>query len=199
MCSWCWGFRPTFQQLLGQLAEHALTKHIKLQYLLGGLAPDTNQPMPSELQATIRNTWQHIQKEIPGTEFNYDFWTLCSPRRSTYPACRAVIAARHQNDESAYRMIDAIQQAYYLQAKNPSDDAVLIELAATLELDTARFQNDLNSEASQHQLDAEIAQCRALHANGFPSLILQHKQKCNTINIDYNHTESMMRQIIDVL
>jgi len=199
MCSWCWGSRPTFQKLLDQLADHASTKHIKVQYLLGGLAADSNQPMPADLRPTIRSTWQQIQKNIPGTTFNYDFWTDCSPRRSTYPACRAVIAASLQNTESAYEMTHAIQQAYYLQAKDPSDAAVLIELAADLGLDTTRFKNDLNSTSSQQQLNAEIAQCRALYANGFPSLILQHQQKCIMINIDYNHTESMLRQIIDAI
>jgi protein-disulfide isomerase-like protein with CxxC motif len=54
-----------------------------------------------------------------GTEFNFDFWTKCQPRRDTYKACRAVIAASQQNAEEA--MIEAIQKAYYLRAMNPSE------------------------------------------------------------------------------
>ncbi|HFD11524.1 MAG TPA: DsbA family protein, partial [Crenotrichaceae bacterium] len=141
MCSWCWAFRPVWQTVQQQLPQH-----IEVNYLLGGLAADTNQPMPETLQNTIRQTWQHIQTAVPGTEFNHEFWTTCQPRRSTYPACRAVIAARTQGNQYEQAMINAIQHAYYLDAKNPSDDEVLIELAAKLKLDLKQFQTDLNSQ-----------------------------------------------------
>ena len=40
---------------------------------------------------------RRIEGRIPGVRFNFDFWTHCTPKRSTYPACRAVIAARAQD------------------------------------------------------------------------------------------------------
>jgi len=43
-------------------------------YLLGGLAPDSDQPMAEEMREYIQNTWQKIQQRIPGTEFNLNFW-----------------------------------------------------------------------------------------------------------------------------
>jgi putative protein-disulfide isomerase len=54
------------------------------------------------------------------------------PRRSTYAACRAVIAARRQNPGYEEKMILAIQQAYYLEARNPADSHTLIELASEI-------------------------------------------------------------------
>ncbi len=89
---------------------------LPVQYILGGLAPDTQDPMPQEMQ-----TWLKIQQTIPGAGFNLDFWTTCQPRRSTYPACRAVIATRHQQPALEAAMILAVQEAYYLNASNPSD------------------------------------------------------------------------------
>ena len=95
---------------------------------MGGLAPDIDRPMHQDLQDTIRGIWRTIQRTVPGTEFNFGFWESGHPRRSTYPACRAVIAARHQGNYEV-AMIDGIQRAYYLHARNPSYDATLIALA----------------------------------------------------------------------
>jgi putative protein-disulfide isomerase len=44
------------------------------------------------------------------------------------PILRAVIAAREQGIDYNEAMISRIQQAYYLEARNPSDNSTLIEL-----------------------------------------------------------------------
>ena len=195
MCSWCWGFAPVWQQLQLSLQP----TDIEIRYLLGGLAADCNEPMPAAMQAMIRDTWRHIQQEIPGTRFNFDFWTKNRPRRSTYPACRAVIAARNQNDATApdydKKMLLAIQQAYYLYAENPSDDAVLVTLAERLALNRERFTADLNSPATQAVLDAEIQCCHSLGASGFPSLILQIGEDTFPLEINYTQGDKILSQI----
>ncbi|MDP2031387.1 MAG: DsbA family protein [Thiobacillus sp.] len=177
MCSWCWGFSPTWPQIRAQLPAK-----LPVVYLLGGLAPDTDAPMPIEMQAKLQQTWHTISQRL-GTRFNFDFWTLCQPRRSTYPACRAVIAAQQQDAGEA--MISAIQHAYYLDAKNPSDDATLVELAKTLGLDAERFALALNDPTTQHELVRQIAQGKALGAQGFPSLIYSNHSGNHFIRHDY--------------
>ena len=168
MCSWCWGFRPVWTQV-----QLALADKVDIQYILGGLAPDTDQPMPESMQQTISETWKRIQAEIPGTEFNFDFWSRCSPRRSTYPACRAIIASRMQRPELEGEMLKAIQHAYYLQAKNPSELSVLVSLAEQLGLDTQQFSDDMQSEVCQDVLLKEIELCRDIGVHSFPSLVLK--------------------------
>jgi putative protein-disulfide isomerase len=127
MCSWCWAYRPVSDQL-----ERALPPEIRLEKILGGLAPDSDRPMPDDMREKLQRTWRRIHQML-GTEFNFDFWSDCAPRRSTYPACRSVIAAGYQN--ASDRMIDAIQQAYYLRAMNPSDLETLETLAEEINLD----------------------------------------------------------------
>jgi len=190
MCSWCWGFVPVLKRLLENLPAD-----IRVRRLLGGLAVDSDQPMPVDLQQTIEATWHRIQESIPGTQFNFDFWTRCAPRRSTWPACRAVIAARMQGDEFDVRMTRAVQLAYYTQARNPSDDSTLIELADELGLDTQVFAEALVSEAVQQQLLAEIELSRQLHATGYPSLILKAGTAVWPIPIDYNDSAPMLEMI----
>ena len=190
MCSWCWGFAPVLAQLLQRLPTE-----IRVTRLLGGLAVDSDQPMPPELQRTIEATWQRIQQSIPGTPFNFDFWKQCAPRRSTWPACRAVIAARQQGAAFDERMTRAIQLAYYTQARNPSDEATLLELADELGLDSDAFAVALAGEAVQQQLLAEIERTRQLHATSFPGLILEVAGSVWPIAVDYNDSAPMLEMI----
>ena len=190
MCSWCWGFVPVLNDFIEKLPEGIL-----VQRLLGGLAPDSDVPMPAEMRQTIEATWRRIQATIPGTIFNYDFWTQCAPRRSTWPACRAVIAARMQSDAFDKRMTRAIQLAYYTQARNPSDDATLVELAGELGLDTSAFATALRSEPVQQQLLTEIELSRQLHATSFPSLVLKIGTTEWRIPVDYNDSAPMLEMV----
>ena len=190
MCSWCWGFAPVLKQLLENLSAD-----IRVTRLLGGLAVDSDQPMPLELQQTIEATWHRIQKSIPETQFNFDFWTQCAPRRSTWLACRAVIAARMQGDEFDERMTRAIQLAYYTQARNPSDDSTLIELSDELRLDSRAFSEALAGDEVQQQLLTEITLSQQLHATSFPSLVLKTAETVWPIAIDYNDSTPMLEMI----
>ena len=94
MCSWCWGFTPAWQQL-----KQALDGIVTIEYRVGGLAPDSSEPMPEHMQHILQNTWHTISNKL-GTKFNFDFWHTCQPRRSTYPACRAALLARKVKKES---------------------------------------------------------------------------------------------------
>jgi putative protein-disulfide isomerase len=191
MCSWCWGFNKTWEQV-----KNSLPNSINVQYILGGLAPDSNKPMPSEMREYIQMNWRKIQQKIPGTEFNYAFWGNCHPKRSTYPACRAVIAVKNQKPELEKVIIKLIQQAYYLESKNPSEDDVLISLAKMLDIDITQFTHDLNAESTQQLLSDDIALMQSLVVSSFPSLVLKTADTIKPISIDYNDANFILNQII---
>lgn len=152
--------------------------------------------MSPEIREYVMGNWKRIQEVIPDTKFNYDFWTLCEPKRSTYPSCRAVICAKNQRAEIEQSMIDAIQQAYYLNAQNPSNKDVLIKIAANLDLDTERFKKDLRSTKVNETLLNEIELAQSISGNGFPSLVLNTDDKLKKINIDYLDANYIINQII---
>ena len=190
MCSWCWGFRPVWQAV-----ESSLPAHVQVRYLLGGLAPDNEQPMPPELQRRIQQHWRAVQRRIPGTRFNFDFWRVCQPRRSTYPACRAVIAARLIDGGAEKPMLEAIQTAYYLQARNPSDESVLCALANDIGLDAGKFQETMRDSGTQGILQQEISVSQQIGVHAFPGLVLQTEHKIEQIALHYHDAEAMLWQI----
>ena len=202
MCSWCWGFRPVWDQAQEKLENEF--PELDVVYIAGGLAPDCDDPMPLSMRSAIEGHWKRIATEL-GATFNHAFWTENTPRRSTYLACRAVLAAKRQNHE--HQMVDAIQRGYYLRAMNPSDEAVLIRLAEEIldqECDSLdQFCTDLRSEDIEQELQQNIRQSRQFQAqglaNGFPSLVLSINDQCYGIGFDYKDSSVVLSQIASYL
>ncbi len=191
MCSWCWAYRPTLLQLRENLPEE-----IRWQNVLGGLAPDSDQPMPEQTRLMVQGHWETIQSSV-GTEFNFDFWTQCQPRRDTYKACRAVIAASWQQSEE--EMIEAIQRAYYLRAMNPSEPETLADLAAELGLDRTLFVDDFYSPQTEAEFRQQLLLRAKLNVRSFPSLVVEHDSGRTSITHDYQNFNTTLAEIQNAL
>ena len=191
MCSWCWAFRLSLNTLIEELP-----KEINIIRLLGGLAPDSDLPMPENTREYVLQNWRAIEKQVPETKFNYDFWEKCKPRRSTYPACRAVIAARKQKDVFDTAMTLAIQEAYYLEARNPSDYETLINLAEEIGADKNKFSKDVRSIETDKILEEEIQQSKSLDLKSLPSLLFIDGERKIRIEPDYLDAQVMLDQIV---
>ena len=194
MCSWCYAFVSSLTALQKELPDF-----IRIKKIVGGLAPDTTNPMPVELQQKIQQTWRRIEQTVPNMQFNYDFWMINTPVRSTYPACRAVLAARQQGDDVEDKMIGAIQTAYYQKAKNPSLESTLLECAIEVGLDVNRFADDLTSNEIEEVLQNEIRKARKLGVISYPSLLLEHNGRLFPVTVDYLDHETMIREIVSIL
>lgn len=193
MCSWCWAFRPALQKVEPQLPEN-----VKLIRMLGGLAADTDEPMPEAMRKKLQEIWRAIQLKVPGTEFNFRYWEVSTPRRSTYRACRAVIAAAQQGNYGP-AMIEAIQRAYYLEACNPSDRSTLIQLARDMHLDADRFARDLDHPDTQTELERQITLAKTSGVKGFPTLMLETAQGRQFIDINPNNPDGILADIRSAL
>lgn len=188
MCSWCRAFAPELETLRSHHPE------LPLHIVMGGLAPDSDAPMPAELQQQIQATWRHIESRT-GVRFNHDFWRLNQPRRSTWDACRAVIAAGELLPGGEIAMIDAIQRAYYLDARNPSDREVLVALAAELGLEPERFRQRLEAEETEAQLQRHFAFKDRFGIEGFPTLLLQRDDELSLLSAGYTRADRLLARL----
>ncbi|WP_062568037.1 DsbA family protein [Pseudoalteromonas arabiensis] len=191
MCSWCWGYRESWLKL-----REALGDKLAIEYKVGGLAPDYDEPMPKDMQQFLRQTWQRIEQQL-GTKFNHDFWLNTQPRRSTYPACRAVLVARQYNKE--LEMLYAIQKAYYLNAQNPSDISTLANLAEQIGLAKKTFITEIQSEKINSLLMNEINEVRSLPIQGFPSLVIEDKGTYHAVPVNYQDWQSTYQQVMQLV
>jgi putative protein-disulfide isomerase len=169
MCSWCWGFAPGWRQLVSEIPET-----VTVVDLMGGLAPDNEAPMDSAMRQYVQDAWGAV-KARTGAEFNFEFWNKCEPKRSTYPACRAVIAAGEQASGARSLMYDAIQRAYFLEARNPSDAEALECVAGEIGLDRKQFSEDLGSDHINRIFQLELESVAKLGVSGFPTIVVKRE------------------------
>ncbi|MXS83780.1 DsbA family protein [Nitrosomonas oligotropha] len=190
MCSWCYAFSQSWAAL-----QQDLPRDMEIVYLVGGLAPDTTEPMPLATQKMVQQAWQRIEQTVPGIYFNWDFWSRNTPIRSTYPACRAVLAAKKQRAEAEPEMIRAIQTAYYQQAKNPSLPETLQACAQKIGLNAETFSDDLKSATIEAELQRQMQRARGMDGYSYPSLRLVINNAIFPIAIDYLDHRTMLNEI----
>ena len=193
MCSWCYAFQPVFERLKDQLP-----KTLTLKKIVGGLAPDTQEAMPQPMQDYIQRTWHKIEQTVPGTRFNFDFWQNNTPIRSTYPACRAILAAHKQGADYEDIMISALQKAYYQQAQNPALTETLCACAQQSGLNFDQFNQDFVSHNIAQQLSKQLQLAKSLQVSSLPSLRLVNKGQVSEIPIDYLDHQVMLADISSI-
>ncbi len=164
---------------------------------MGGLAPDSDEPMPEELRSKLSATWRYIEQHIPGTQFNFDFWSQQQPRRSTYPACRAVIAAKMLEPDLEDAMILAIQHAYYLNAQNPSNQDTLIQCAESIGLDKRLFAKTLRNAECDKAFTEERMLSRSLGIYSFPSLVITRGSNRFNVPVDYSSAPRVLDRLYE--
>lgn len=194
LCSWCYAFKTSLAGL-----KRTLPPETGFQTLLGGLAADSTTPMPPALQQSIQQTWQRIEQTVPGVKFNFDFWRDNTPIRSTYPACRSLLAARKQGVEFEDKLLACIQDAYYQHAQNPALDTTLLACAAQAGLDRTQFERDYRSREIDLQLQQEIKTARSLGVCSYPSLVLVRNGRISPVAVDYLDYRTMIDDIEQLL
>ncbi|MDE0905455.1 MAG: DsbA family protein [Planctomycetota bacterium] len=172
MCAWCWGFGESIAQVRAELPE------VPWRLVMGGLARDSEDPMDEETAKYVQQAWLAVAAQT-GAQFNHDFWTQCSPRRSTYPSCRAVILAGQEG--KAQEMLSAIQQAYYSEARNPSDLETLTALAEEIGMNPKSFRTALEDPKTQVLLEEDFSLRRSMKVTNFPSVGLRDGKESRLI------------------
>ncbi|MEK8021417.1 MAG: DsbA family protein [Candidatus Parabeggiatoa sp.] len=194
MCSWCYAFKSVLKKLRDNLPTT-----IHFQTVIGGLAPDSKEVMPEDIQKKVQHAWRSIEKKCPEIQFNFDFWHKTTPIRSTYPACRALLAAKQQGLKFEAMMLEEIQTAYYQQAQNPALDDTLFACAQKMGLQLSQFKQDYTSALIEQQLQAELQLTRKLNVSSFPSLRLELGASVWPIAIDYRDEHKMLEKIDSLL
>jgi putative protein-disulfide isomerase len=189
MCSWCWGFAPVLERV-----RAAIPEEVRLRYVMGGLAADTNEPMPEDVRAYVQGAWRAVSEQT-GALFNWDFWNRCRPRRSTYPACRGVLCAAAQREEAGPLYFEAVQRAYYTEARNPSEPETLVALSREIGLDADRFALDLVSPETERRLQEDFTLRRRLGVRQFPTLVLGRETGYTPLVVGYMDAEPVMERL----
>lgn len=192
MCAWCFAFQPELEAFLSRFPD------AQIDWVMGGLAPDSTIPMDAALQKTIAGYWQQIEARTQ-VRFNHDYWQLNTPYRSTYPACRAVISAEMIKPNSSQAMVKAIQTAYYCDAKNPSLVETLIECADTIGVNIEKFQLNLGSEEAAMHFQQQLMLSQKLQVSGFPALFyIDNANRAHALTLGYTRFNTLLQRLCEI-
>lgn len=164
MCSWCYGFSPAIAEI-----RRAFGRGLPIRLVMGGLRPGTDTPMTTAARLEVTTHWRHVHDAsgLPFDEtalkegFVYD----------TDPAARAVVVMRGQDQDLALTYLARVQQAFYVEARDVTDGAVLADLAADVGADREAFLARWSSEAAKQETWADYAVSQRAGVTGFPTLV----------------------------
>ena len=92
-------------------------------------------------------------------------------------------------------MYEAIQHAYYREARNPSDVEALVVLAGEIGLNTDRFARDLASPEIEQQMQDGFNLRRSMNANQFPSLVVRDGASVIFVARGYADSETVLTRL----
>lgn len=189
MCAWCYGFAPTLAQIVPRLPENV---HFRMQ--LGGLAPDSDEPMSQEMRTKLANNWPRIES-MCGVRFNHSYWDQQpNPPRTTYIAGRATVAIRRAGgDEAAF--LSSIQKSYYQEARNVWQADVLIDIGRDLGFN---ISDSLHLPEVREAHEAEIQATQNLGVQGFPTLAVRTSQGWQGLPIAYGDPDGSLEALESV-
>jgi putative protein-disulfide isomerase len=186
MCSWCWGFAPVAQALV----EQAAAAGVPLALVLGGLRTGQGAALEPTTRRYILQHWQAVAKAT-GQPFRFEGALPEGFVYDTEPACRAVVAARRLDDEYAWALVKAIQQAFYVEGRDVTAAATLAQLAESVGLPRIEFAELFDSQEIHLATQADFSWARDLGIAGFPTLLAERNGQLALLTNGYQPLEEL--------
>ena len=184
MCSWCYGFARPLDALL---ADPQGAAPLQLALVLGGLRPFTTEPMAAARATELAGHWRHVE-EASGQPFaSLPHAAVNTPGfvYDTEPASRAVVTVRTLWPQHVWRYFKAVQQAFYAEARNVTDPAVLADVAGQFGLPRDEFAHAFASQAMRDATLADFRQSQAWGIRGFPTLLAERNAHLHLVGSGY--------------
>lgn len=186
MCSWCWGFAPVFDALAAQAQDAGLD----VQLLVGGLRPGTAQALDGATRDYLLSHW-HAVAERTGQAFGFAGALPDGFVYDTEPACRALVTVRSLAPEQVRPLLQVIQRAFYLEGRDVTRAAVLVELAEAVGVSRQAFAEAFDSAAQRAATQADFARVANFGIAGFPTLLAERHGQLALLTNGYQPLERL--------
>lgn len=198
MCSWCYGFARSIDELL---ADPGPAAPLRLALVMGGLRPFTTDPMTPTLIDEILGHWRHVH-EASGQPFAAAPATALHAPGFVYdtePASRAVVTVRSLAPALVWRCLKAVHRTFYADARDVTRPEVLADIAQGLGLSRAEFAQAFASQAMRDATLADFRQAQAWGIRGFPALIAEHGDELHLVAQGYLPAAALRKRLGQLL
>lgn len=165
LCSWCWGMLPHMNA-----AREALAERAEFDLLLAGLQIGGTAGLSEFEGARLQRLWQKVA-DATGQVFSGQLPSDPAFLYHSELACRAVEAMREITASTPWGFFEAIQRAFYLDARNPCSFSVLAELADGV-CTPAELESAIRSPQVRQATHAGFERAKALGAHALPTVLL---------------------------
>lgn len=178
VCVWCWGNEPVMRAI-----DYLYGNKVGVEYIMGGLIEEittlydlkgSKRQIIERANAIMAEHWLSAS-ERHGMPVNTRHMALFSERYpSSFPQSIAYEAARRIDSTAAKRLLRRIREATFVEARRTSQIDVLIELAAEVGIDAARFIDEYTTGEAQNDFSQSRMKCRRNGITGFPSYLIKN-------------------------
>ncbi len=185
LCSWCWGFAPVMD------AIQATHPDLAIHMVAGGLRPGQREPMDAASRDALAEHWEAV--EIASGQAFLSPADL--PQGFVYnsePPCRALVVGRELDASRVWRLVMAIQRAFYTEALDVTQSALLVDLAEQAGYDRQAFSEHFDAEITRAAIAADFSWTRDLGIAGFPTLLAQRNGQLALLTNGYQSANQVL-------
>lgn len=166
MCSWCYGFSPVVELLRQRYGDV-----LPIRLVMGGLRPETTEPMPEAARRGLVKHWEEIGA-LAGVPFDAGWAEREGFVYDTHPAARAVVLARRTSADAGLDYLAAAHRAFYREGRDVTQSDVLADIASTEGFDKGAFLSALGDEGLDQETWRDYVIAQRAGATGFPTLVV---------------------------
>jgi putative protein-disulfide isomerase len=194
MCSWCYGFAKPLDELLADPQDAA---PLQLALVMGGLRPFTTEPIAPERASELAGHWHRVAEASgqPFAQAPHTALHLPGFVYDTEPAARATVTVRTLWPQHVWRYFKAVQHAFYAEARNVVDPAVLADIAVELSLPRAEFGKAFASQKMRDLTMQDFQQSQAWGIRGFPTLVAEHDHHLHLVGSGFMPIDTLRERL----
>jgi len=179
VCPWCYIGKRRLERALADFPGQDEVEVVYHSFLLDPSAPTEPTETAQEMLARKYRMSPHQAAEAQGrvialaAEEGMHWRHEESPHVGTVDAHRLLHLAREEGKQVELK--EALLDAYFTEARNVGDHAVLREVALAVGLDALRIDEVLAGREYADAVEGDIAQARAYGATGVPFFVVDQK------------------------
>lgn len=165
MCSWCWGMAREFTK-----AREMLKGRVSFELMLGGINPHGTQPIGDYGRRFLMRLWQEVQATT-GQEFGYQL-----PEEYIHNStrtCVAIEAFRQISKVPPFEFLESLQQLFFMDAKNVTDETVLFEAAHAFGVDPEEMSRVMQVPAILERVRFQFNNAQTFGTQALPHLLIE--------------------------
>lgn len=200
MCSWCYGFAKELEHALEVLPPMAL------EIRMAGLWADGQQVLDAAGKRFRLSHWARVEAAA-GVPFNREgLMAREGFRYNSEPISRAFVAGQHlAPDCPPLRLLRPLQQAFYVDGLDTTDEQVLAEVLARAlraqghAIAAGHTQATLRLPEVRQRVRQDFQQIRSWQLASFPKLLLRDEHEAQVLMDGFGNAEQIVAAVTECL